>query len=535
MMRKHLFRFTGRLVRCAIIGLGWNALVIAATAADERVFFAFDDESLPWRDNLKLTLVQPKKHPGNPVLRPGPQGSADGWGALLYGTVIKEGDRFRMWYIAWPQPDKRYPKEQYYRPIAYAESRDGIEWTKPDLALVDFHGSKKNNLVLIEPADEVFARPNDYVSVIRDDGDPDPARRYKMAYIIYSQTDGFSTTATAVSPDGLRWTLVNTRPFTKGHFENTSLIRFQGAYYLTGQNVGRAGGHLPDGHEAGRIMTAFYSPDFGHWSGGRAISFFRSHATPTKENYGQELHMGAGLWNRGNVVVGLYGRWYGDTVSTAAEKRKITPVFGLKMDLGLVVSNDAIHYREPVQNFVVVPRGGDGDWDSEAILQAQAFCNTATETLIWYSQWNTSNPYPVPAIPAKVERKPMGIGLLTMRRDGFGFLSKQRTEINTARGQQRRDAEASILTQRVTLPDGGKLFLNLEGVTPDAPMRVTIVDDAEQPLPGTGPVSVVRNGIRVAVDFGPGGLPSRQPFRLRLQWPGGAADPRFYAMYLASE
>ena len=370
---------------------------------------------------------------------------------------------------------------------------------------------------------------------MRDEDDPDPARRYKMAYIIYSQTDGFSTTATAVSADGLRWRLLNTRPFTKGHFENTSLTRFQGNYYLTGQNVGRIGGHLADGRDAGRAMTAFFSPDFVHWSGGRALSFFRSHVTPAPENLGQELHMGAGIWNRANVIIGLYGRWYGDTVETAPEKKKIAPMFGLTVDLGLVISNDAIHYREPVQNFVVVPRGGADEWDSEALLQAQAYHNTDTETLIWYSHWNPRRQYPEAPIPAKVEGKPMGIGLLTMRRDGFGYLSKQRTEINTARGQHRRDAEASVLTTRLTLPEGGKLFLNIEGVTATTPLQVAIVDDGGKPLPGTAAVTVVKSGVRVPVIFGRESLPRRKPFRVRVEWPGGAANPRFYAMYLSSE
>src|SRR5262249_12255375 len=74
------------------------------------VFFSFDDDSIPWRENLKLTLEQPKKYPGNPVLRSGPPGSVDSLRANLYGTVLKIGDKFRMWYVAWTQPDKGYPE-----------------------------------------------------------------------------------------------------------------------------------------------------------------------------------------------------------------------------------------------------------------------------------------------------------------------------------------------------------------------------------------------------------------------------------------
>ncbi len=64
----------------------------AAGSPQETVFFSFDDESIPWRDNLKLTLERPQKHPANPVLRAGPPRSVDANGTILYGTVFKDGE-----------------------------------------------------------------------------------------------------------------------------------------------------------------------------------------------------------------------------------------------------------------------------------------------------------------------------------------------------------------------------------------------------------------------------------------------------------
>ena len=122
---------------------------------------------------------------------------------------------------------------------------------------------------------------------------------------------------TCISADGLRWKLASTEEFTKGHFENTSLVKFQGLYYVSGQNLGRAGGYLPDGQDAGRAMKAFFSPDFLHWSSGRALSFFRSNYEQQPESRGQELHMGAGLWNRGNVL------WSPDSTVAGTETRWI--------------------------------------------------------------------------------------------------------------------------------------------------------------------------------------------------------------------
>jgi len=97
----------------------------------ETVFFAFDDQSIPWRDNLQLTMVPAEKYPHNPVLRRGPEGSPDYGEAVLYGSVIRVGDTFRMWYVG--APNRALPRENlqpYWRPMCYAESEDGIHWDK---------------------------------------------------------------------------------------------------------------------------------------------------------------------------------------------------------------------------------------------------------------------------------------------------------------------------------------------------------------------------------------------------------------------
>jgi len=55
-----------------------------------------------------------------------------------YPVVIKDGDRYRMWYRA---------ERPGLDSTAYAESTDGIHWERPSLGLVDFKGSKDNNLL----------------------------------------------------------------------------------------------------------------------------------------------------------------------------------------------------------------------------------------------------------------------------------------------------------------------------------------------------------------------------------------------------
>src|SRR5947208_779400 len=81
------------------------SLIVFASHGEEKIFFAFDDHGIPWQHNLKVTMVPATKYPENPVLRRGPEGAPDHGHAALYGTVIKEGGKFRMWYLAMIQTE----------------------------------------------------------------------------------------------------------------------------------------------------------------------------------------------------------------------------------------------------------------------------------------------------------------------------------------------------------------------------------------------------------------------------------------------
>ncbi|MFB9571845.1 hypothetical protein [Streptomyces yanii] len=75
----------------------------------------------------------------------------------------------------------------------YAESTDGVHWTKPKLGLVSFDGSKDNN-ILFEHAQGT--------SVLYDPADPDPTRRYKL---ITLREAGGTSLCVAFSSDGIHF------------------------------------------------------------------------------------------------------------------------------------------------------------------------------------------------------------------------------------------------------------------------------------------------------------------------------------------
>jgi len=90
-----------------------------------------------------------------------------GFGSVIYDPEYK---KFRMWYsvISWTGDTQAAPPL-----MCYAESVDGLHWTKPSLGLVDYKGSRDNNIVYSYLTDgEVHQR---YLfAVFRDESEKDP-------------------------------------------------------------------------------------------------------------------------------------------------------------------------------------------------------------------------------------------------------------------------------------------------------------------------------------------------------------------------
>ena len=77
----------------------------------------------------------------------------------------------------------------------YATSADGEHWIYPELGLFEFNGSRANPIA-VDPAGELL------IHVVRDEADPDPAKRYKGLF-------GVAGRRPAVSPDGFTWTMLD--------------------------------------------------------------------------------------------------------------------------------------------------------------------------------------------------------------------------------------------------------------------------------------------------------------------------------------
>ena len=491
----------------------------------EAVLLAIDDVLLPLKRNVCTYLSRPEVRP-EPVLRPSDDpDSPDSHGAHFYGTVLQEDGRFRMWYYAchrganpdWPaqvMPQvEAWGDSLQVGPLCYAESSDGMEWTKPKLGQVLFKGSRDNN---------VLALPDPLVAtamVMRDGQDADPQRRYKLVYNYYDNrpSEPPPTLRMAVSPDGLAWSAGPRLP-VDSFIEHSSFYKFNGLYIVNGQKI-NGYGPSEGGHDSGRQGYAHVSPDFDHWLQEHVESFLLPEPPDARDRGGgrpyDQVHLGVGAVSLGNVLVGLYGLWHN------------RETFGeISADLGLVVSNDGLHFREPVkgrayirhEDSPVTPVPGK---DYNTILcQGHGILNVGDQTRIYHGRWRNVD-YPI--APEDMDDYYSETALATLPLDRWGALGLF------------PNAEAgAVWSAPVTLPEARcAVHLNADGADG---MSVEVSDERFALIDGLKGAVGKPDGLRCSVEWTEKDLPvvAGKTVRFRIRMTRKNADPRLYAVYLSA-
>jgi hypothetical protein len=477
---------------------------------NELTLFAFDDHSISFTRNLQLEMHQPERHRSNPVVVRGEPGAPDEYGVQFYGSVIQDQGKFRMWYVAVDEDLKNWPDCGFsvWRP-AYAESKDGINWTKPNLGLVEYKGSKQNNLIKLRPTSLGIIN----LKVIRDDDDPDPKRRYKLTsqtwWVGSDGKGGRGTLAPMCSADGYTWDLVGDAHPQEGrlpadsmflpehHYEaGSGFYKWKGMYYITGQSNSDHFSHGTTPY-SGREILIHRSSDFDHWKQSAHVAFIREGQHQSfKYGHNEETHEGVSVWNRHNVLLGIYGMWHG---GEGWAQRTV--------DLGFLISNDGLHFREPMTEWTMIHRGNDNEWDQGGVLQGQGFANVGDKTYLYYGAWD---PRPGGIDPGDVYPPRGGVGLATIERDRFGSLSP-------------RDGAslAEFVTGEIEIPAQStpEFFINVDGLGNKASLHIEILDDLEQSItcPSDKNIAIVsENGFRIKIDFPTDWIPRNTSLSIRL-------------------
>ena len=138
-----------------------------------------------------------------------------------YVTIIQDGAVYRLYYRGLPQAGKDGSQAEV---TCYAESKDGMRWTKPNLGLFEVRGTKENNVVLAGAA----PCSHNFSPFLDTRPGAEPEQRYKAV-------GGTAHTGLIafVSPDGIRWKKLRDKPIvTGGAFDSQNVIFWSAAEQL---------------------------------------------------------------------------------------------------------------------------------------------------------------------------------------------------------------------------------------------------------------------------------------------------------------
>jgi len=171
-----------------------------------------------------------------------------------YSTWFEDEGRFRLYY----EPYTDLIKGDFSARMAYAESDDGYNWIKPNLGMVEFDGSKENNLILA--AENNFGRGPHGGHVFKDPNGSDDDR-YKLVHCALHPEGGHFVSA-AVSSDGLSWT-AREEMILRWWADTQTVVHWdaEGAHYK-GYFRGWDTSALPG---ARRTVDHAITEDFYHW------------------------------------------------------------------------------------------------------------------------------------------------------------------------------------------------------------------------------------------------------------------------------
>ena len=419
----------------SVVGAAPETAPEKPVALGSRLELFTDDLLVGKLDGCSLTLREP--HPANVALR----FDAPWEGAFSgYVTILHDGERFRCYYRGNPSAGRDGSDTEV---TCYAESRDGINFTKPALGLFEVQGARSNNVVLAgqAPFSHNFApfldsRP----------GVPAAERFKALAGTSERGLFGF------VSADGLRWHKLREMPLiTKGAFDSQNVAFWssseqQYALYLRTWTSGDFAGF--------RTISRATSTNFLDWSAPVEMSFGD---TPREHLYTSQTHP----YFRGpHIYVATPMRFLPGRKALTAEQAHtlgVDPGYASDTAEAVFMTTRGGHrYTRTFMEGFIRPGPDLGNWASRAGLSALGIVPTGPAEMSLYKQAHYAQP------SGHLVR-------YTLRTDGF-------VSVNAP------FAGGSFVTRPLTFT-GRELVVNFSAGAAGG-LRVELQDAAGKSLPG---------------------------------------------------
>ncbi len=409
----------------------------------------FVDDFLIADTTLSRLYHLPQYYEANPVLKPEKPWELEGRGPMTLPVSVvwdAKDQLFKMWYSA-----------GYNKYMAYATSKDGIYWDRPNLDV-----RPGTNIVANFSASTVWL----------DHDEQDPAKRFK----IFSSKSGNAVVQGSwglgvhFSPDGIHWTK---EPIKSGSVGDATT-----AFYNPFRKVWvyslRHGWGKPRSRRYFERADLENSPIWAgldnkydgtvpwFWLGADSADFPR-----------EELQMVPQLYNFNarayeSLMVGYFTIWRGDTRET--DQPELPPAGKKLHELGrpkikevcLGFSRDGYNFSRPDRRSFLPVSDKMGDWNWGNVQDQAAGPLVVGDKLYFHVGGRAGKSFPCDDADAGGST-----GLAIMRRDGFASMDIGGNK------------EGRLTTRPVTFK-GKHLFVNLDA--PKGELRAEVLDEAGKPI-----------------------------------------------------
>lgn len=450
-----------------------------ATNISDRKQLLFDDALVERKSGFTLTM-NPATRQVEPVLVPDQPWEIGGICGDSNMSIIEDGGVYRLWYVVEYLGENKAPGKakkidgeekldaktladlrgaERRSVLCHASSKDGIHWEKPTANVIEYQGSKRNNMLFVDRLG---------CTVFKDPSAP-AKERYKMVHgggprlphvhlvedvpvqKIYHAIYG------ATSPDGIHWKRIR-KPVIPWYTDTTNV-----AYWddRTGKYVAFVRSNEGMIYRDGQTVT----PDEGFRLRYRAIGRtesedFRNFPDPVRimeppRSEREPYATGVDYYNSAAVKYPFAADSY-FMLSSDFYHQPDT------LDVRLYTSRDGVSYTRWPGPFLGL--GTAGGFDSMSLYMAAGLVRKEDEVLMFYAGYDTPH-------AAGNTRLPFSgaVGMARIRLDGFV-------------SQDARASGGKLLTVPLRF-DGSHLQVNMDA-NAGGRLKVEILDGAAKPIPG---------------------------------------------------
>ena len=385
----------------------------------------------------------------------------------LYSSVLKEDGKIRVWYDM-----ERGAYSSEIR-VGYAESEDGIHFTKPNIGLHEVDGSKANNVVISGQrlaGAAVWKDPNAL-----------PLHRYKTQTKVYP-SGAFQMHS---SPDGIHWNPLAT--LRLGHIDTQNIIFWEPSLKKYLLYTRRWQNNL-DKATRFRTVRRLESTDLKTWNNELPIlepddRDFNIHNKSTPRTCVDFYGGGVFPYEEADRACIMFAQ------STWAWMDWDEPGLGpATIDVQLAVSRDTENFKRVGGRRPFMSLGPEGRFDSRFIWAMPNPVRMGDELWIYYVASNRDHT-PSNKLDPAAKKDLSGIGRAILRLDGF---------VSVDAGYERGQFTTPLLRFK-----GDKLQLNVDAAGGGS-VQVELLNEQGEPINGftkEDALPIARNSVRMPVTW----------------------------------